>query len=330
MLQRVTYDNKKYCTMTVMFKEQPVPVIFDDIFCDIIDKISNNWKCNQMGVITCQYIQNGIENTIKMHELIMALYRRDNNLEIMNNKIVLHINKLGLDNRIDNLMYDTQNKNITKNIRKKRRRVILPNDCGIMPSELPTYVWYIKPEGTHGERFIVVIKNIRWKSSCSKKLSLCYKLEETKAYLRNLKITRPDIFNECSMNGDFNDNGTKLLESYYGIISVAGFHNIKKINLPQNTDMCLKQCDIESQNEKVLLCKNISLNNAKRTTKKRHPEWIIDLPKHCYYYPKNVRRGSYFVIKPFGTLNDSWTSSSSKKILERCKYECMMNVLNKL
>ena len=46
------------------------------------------------------------------------------NKELSEKKSILHINKLNIDNRIENLMYDTKNKDIKKNINAKSRNYV--------------------------------------------------------------------------------------------------------------------------------------------------------------------------------------------------------------
>ena len=97
-------------------------------------------------------------------------------------------------------------------------------------------MWYLKEDNTHGERFIVDIGDIQWKSTSSKKVSLKYKLEETKKYLRFLKEDRNDLFSDYSMNGDLNSDGLNLIKSFVKISQDAGFKNINDISDTKNTN----------------------------------------------------------------------------------------------
>ena len=72
----------------------------------------------------------------------------------------------------------------------------------------------MKPDSSHGERFMVNIGDINWKTTSTNELSLKYKLEEAKMFLRHLLRSRPDLYEEYSMNGDFNKEGIDLLNSY--------------------------------------------------------------------------------------------------------------------
>ena len=99
----------------------------------------------------------------------------------------------------------------------------------------------MKPDISHGERFLVEVGDVSWKTTSSRNLSLKYKLEEAKKYLRNLKQKRPDLFEEYSMNGDLNKYGLEQLTSFFEISQNAGYTNLKKINLSDNTDVYLKE-----------------------------------------------------------------------------------------
>ena len=167
------------------------------------------------------------------------------------NKPILHINKIGIDNRISNLSYDTHDKHIQKNLKKKSRTISLPKKCGIIPENLPSYVWYVKEDSSHADRFMVDVGDVNWKSTGSKKVSLKYKLEETKKYMRHLKNARPDLFNEYSMNGDLNKNGVGLLDDFLNISKDAGYYLNDISNA--NTEKYLKEDTVGLSNEEINL-----------------------------------------------------------------------------
>jgi hypothetical protein len=148
------------------------------------------------------------------------------------NKPIIHINNIHYDNRLINLQYDTPNKCYSKNIKKKKRTIDLES-YNIDVNKLPTYIWYVKPDKTHGDRFMIDIPDeIKWKTTSSKKVSLLYKLEEAKKFLRNIHKKRPDIFDNYSMNGDLTHHAQILYNDYHSLIRCAGFN----IDIPSNTN----------------------------------------------------------------------------------------------
>lgn len=230
-IKYISYSGTKYVVFPVTYKNKlklPVLLDFDDF--KSIHKLDKNWRCNDSGFVVCSHTSNGITRDVLMHEVIMLL--NDNNKN-KDKKKIIHINRIGLDNRKENLIYE--NENINKNIKKKKRTIILPKEAGIDPDSIPTYIWYMKPNESHGSRFIVKIADVKFTTTSSRDVSLNDKLEEAKTFLKNLFEERVDLKDEYSMNGDFNIVGKELLGSYYDIVNKAGYDYIKKSIPEHNT-----------------------------------------------------------------------------------------------
>lgn len=329
MFQDISINGNKYGVMTVNYKNNKIPVVIDADMEEFVKKVGNKWNCNLHGVISIPYNYEGHVYDVKLHEIIISQMFPDIK---PGDKTILHINKMMLDNRKENLIYDIQNKEITKNMKKRRRIITLPVETGISPDELPTYVWYVKPEGTHGERFMVKINNICWKSTSSNKVSLKYKLEETKAYLRKLKEEQPELFKNYSMNGDYNTIGIRLLNEFYQIIYKAGFNNIRKITIPNATDKYLMPKKITSLLENNLFESYVTNRDTphKKIIKNIPDDLELDkLPEYCYYHPETSERGDYFFIKKHPKCK-LWYTSTSKNVNINDKYEQLLNYLEKL
>lgn len=247
----IEHNGDKYGVMNIKYKDYNLPVLMDYKDYVVINQMKKKWKCNNNGFVFCNHIINDIPKDIFLHEIIMLFRHKENELK-KKDKPILHINRIGLDNRRCNLIYDIVNKETNKNIKKKERTIILP-DCDIEPNEIPTYIWYMKPDKGHGDRFVVNIGDINWKTTSSKNLSLRYKLEEAKLFLRELLKARPDLYGEYCMNGEYTKEGKQLLINYYDIVQKAGFNNIKRFVPNNKTFEMLKLNKNLSDDELILL-----------------------------------------------------------------------------
>lgn len=222
--KKVKYNNQNYAVVNMKYKDLNLPAVLDwDEYLSIKD-IDKSWKCHKNGFISCQHRHEGSIKDVFMHELIMVLKNQKNNQEGQN-KPILHINRIGLDNRIANVEYKSSDPSL-RNTKKKKRTIKLPEGSGIDVDSIPTYVWYLKPNGTHGARFSVEIGDIKWKTTASKSVPLSAKLESAKSFLRQLKQQQPEIFEERSMNGDLSKKGAVLIKQYRDIIRRAGYDNV--------------------------------------------------------------------------------------------------------
>lgn len=339
--KKIKYNNKYYAVVPIKYKNNKFPIVLDwnDFlrYEKINDKFNMKWKCNQYGFISSPYVHSNDNDTgeVFLHEIVMARKMMDDDLKIKN-KPIIHVNRIGLDNRRKNLIYDEVGKEIKKNSKKKKRTIKLPKESGIRPDEIPTYVWYMKPNGTHGERFMIHVDDVKWKTTASKKLSLRYKLEEAKKYLRELKKERPEIFDEYSMNGDYNFDGKKLLNEYYDIVELANYKNIQRDYPQNNTKDYLKPGKL-SRSEYSLLKKQINLlkgGKNRRIINKLPKNCGVrpsDLPKYVYYRDSLNNRGPYFIISGHPKLNGKvWQSSSSKKLSVLDKFNMTLDFYDDL
>jgi hypothetical protein len=238
-LVTVEYHNKKYTVAGIKHSNNTIPILLDRDIYKTIKKLDKRWYINDKNHVYCLHSQEGtdIMSPIYLHEVVMRL-NPDANKNLINKRPIIHINMIHFDNRIENLQFDTPNKDHSKNTRKKSRIIDL-SKYGIDVDNLPTYMWYLKPDQTHGDRFVIEFPNgINWRTTSSKRVSLRYKLEEAKKYLRYMKMQRPDMFGAYSMNGDMSTQGHKLLREYNMMIGKAGYTIDKDIN--DNTNMFLE------------------------------------------------------------------------------------------
>ena len=242
----IIYHNKKYSIIKVLYKSNEIPILLDRDVCDKIIESKRIFYISNNGMIYTKID----DNNIFLHEIVYILKNKKNKYPL------IHLNKIPLDNRIDNLMEDQPNKEIKKNLNKKIRTIKLKN---IDVAKIPSFVWYMKNDGVHGERFQIRFGNINWKCTSCDKLSLHYKLEETKKYLRQYKQNNNKDFLENSMNSDLNIHGINLKKEFYDILKLGNMNFIYTIQ--QNTNLLLEE-DLNKLNdiEKKLL-KEFNINN---------------------------------------------------------------------
>lgn len=290
-----------YYIIPVIYEKQKIPVLIDANDVEFIMSLNKEWKCSENGNIYCHCAN----KKIYLHDIIMSRKILDNkNLVKQNNTQIIHINRIGLDNRRDNLEYK---------IKVRTRYAKLPPDCGINVNDIPQHVCYMKGDDTHGERFIVELNDKFWKTTSSKKVSLKYKLEEAKKYL--------------SENDKQKKLALELVKSFYDIIYKFGYDHIEQ--LPY------ENVKLDKRERNILNNLKIS-NNEKEPIKRRRlinkiplmPTINItsnNLPTYCYYVPQNDKHGDYFVIDGHKNLDSVWYTTTSKKISTEEKYKELMN-----
>lgn len=226
----VEYHKNKYTIASLQHSKNMIPIVLDRHIYKTLKKLNKKWYINDKNHIYCIHTNDyGESHIVYMHDVIIKL---NPDIKYMYNTPIIHINNIHFDNRLSNLQFDVINKDHTKNIKKKRRTIDLSN-FGINVDDLPTYIWYLKPDKTHGARFVIDIAGkISWRSTASKKVSLRYKLEEAKKYLRYILLQYPTTIEQYSMNGDLTAIGLQLYKEYQILISKAGF----SINVPSKNN----------------------------------------------------------------------------------------------
>lgn len=179
-------DVEDYIEGTITSKSSPF--IFKIDKADLEKVQTRHWYAASGGnYVGCQITVKGQRKILYLHNFIMdrLTFPSKGTTESVD-----HINRNGLDNRKSNLRIVSQSIQNTNRGGGRARRAELPEGCGITLEELPKHVWYIKASGAHGDRFGIDIKtrNIKWKSSSSKSLTLLQKLEETKQKLPEFSI----------------------------------------------------------------------------------------------------------------------------------------------
>jgi len=178
----VRYNGNEYTVMRIKHYDEYIYCVIDrDVF-PIIKEYS--WHYISTGYISRCVIDNEKRKAQYLHNVVMG---RLDHTGKGSTETVDHINRNGLDNRKENLRLLTQT---AQNLNQKRkgRHVELPEDSPIKAEDLPKHMWFIKANGSHGDRFGIDLKTegIKWKTTSSTKVSLQDKLHAAKEKLSEL------------------------------------------------------------------------------------------------------------------------------------------------
>lgn len=198
--KEIIYNNNLY----IVALKDDYTFIFDK---EDFDKVKQkNWYKISSGYIASNItLENGERKQLLLHNFVL------NRITFPGKgatESVDHINRNPLDNRKENLRIVSQTEQNLNQKKKPRNIVELPENCGIEPNEIPRHVWYIKPNGHHGDRFAIELKTekIVWKTSSSKKISLKEKLNQAKEKIQEFYNQYPYL------NPDMNENILKAQE----------------------------------------------------------------------------------------------------------------------
>ena len=152
-------------------KGATIEILFD---IDDFERVKERqWFSSTGGKYVCCNLRiDGLRKVLGLHNFIMNRFDFPGKGA---KELVDHINRNGLDNRKVNLRIVSQSVQ-NMNQKTKKRTAALPE--GI--AELPKHIWYIKPNGLHGDRFCIELKaeGIVWKTTSSKKVSIEEKLKQ--------------------------------------------------------------------------------------------------------------------------------------------------------
>lgn len=212
--KHVMYHNKEYTVMKVQYHDSYIYSVIDKE--DFVKIKDYTWHYTSNHYLSHNVTVDEKQKVLYLHNMVM------NRLGFPGKgakESIDHISRNGLDNRKENLRLITQSaQNI--NQKQKERRVELPDGLGITIDDLPKHVWYIKSNGSHGERFGIDLKteNIKWKSTSAKNVSLQDKLkaakEQLEIYYQQFPYLNPN-------NEDKNKEMEELAKSYEEIVELV-------------------------------------------------------------------------------------------------------------
>ena len=282
--ETVEYNGMKYI---VALSIDDAPFVFDESIITMLpDKL---FYKHSSGYVYCRINRN--PNPVALHHIVKPY----------DGVSIDHINQIKTDNRAANLRYATQSEQ-NKNQSKRKRNVKFPEGCNIDPQSIPTFIWYMKPNGSHGDRWMVEIKEkYSWKTTSSKDISTKCKLELAKKHLRELIETQPSLFEGHCINGFLDQEGERLRREYIDILKLA--------NLTFEDKVCHNFLgeDLTGLNESEQ-----QLLKDGTSTETNHSVGLdFDIPEYCHYIPATQTKGDGFCVKR--NQKKVWCTTRSKK-----------------
>lgn len=211
---------------------------------------------------------------------------------------------------------------------------------------MPKNIWYIKPNGKHGDGFEVELKNgikeinnnedtYKFRTCRNKNISLKIKLQQAIDHLKELKENHPSLKNIIILTNIDELDRYKSIETYNNILKLSSFsQDIINKNIIEFKSNIIKEINL-TDDEKITLLKikEISGINAKNISKLPENCGITRnmIPQYCYYTPETTLRGDKFTIDSHPNLDRrQWSTSGSKKISIQKKFEQLLNKLTEI
>jgi hypothetical protein len=211
--KNVLFNNKEYTVGTLTSKDEKVSFIFDTNDFDKVD--GKSWHRASNAYISHGIMIDDKKKEYYLHNLVMNL----SDFPGKGSKVTVdHINRIGFDNRKENLRVITQSEQ-NLNQSKRSRKVELPEDSELLADDIPKHIWYVKANGNHGDRFAIEFKteNVTWKTTSSKNVLLKDKLQTAKDKLQEYYIKYPYL---NPNNEETNNKIKELTDSYNEIIKL--------------------------------------------------------------------------------------------------------------
>ena len=295
--------------------------------------IKNKWYLSKKNkYIYTSFLKDGVSKYLYQHIYVMdgLVFEQDHAFSID------HINQIGRDNRSENLRKLTQShQNINRG--KLKRKIELPEGCGINPQDIPTNIYYRKPQGLHGERFYIDIKFLEfpftWYSTSSKSIDLKTKLQHAILRLKQFKKENPEYSNLLDDLTDI-DNRNDLRKSFNEILKLSGF---PQDIIEQNLVPVEEETEVVEDQEAQELAQQLIDQGYKHVTSSLPLNCGITpnmIPKYCYYKPAKDKRGDKFIIERHPKLTEKgirqWATTESKSKTIKEKFDLLMEKIKDL
>ena len=332
----IEYNNKKYIVAYTPYKEKHILFVFNADDKEKVCKLS--WCYHNDGGYLQRHDSTDNTKILYLHNLVMNKLTFEGKGQ---QHTVDHINRVGRDNRKENLRMATSQSAQNFNTKKRERKVELPEGCDITPDMIPRNVWYIKPNGKHGEGFCIEIKGVEtlnegrftWKSTRSTKISLKVKLQETKLKLEEIAKNNPELEELSELANEVRRN--ELIQSFNAILEKSGYpEEVIKANLVELITDAPTQVIINNNEEQMAKTITDLHASGKKVDKLPQDCGITPdmIPKYCYYTPANDKSGDRFVVDRHPGLGDkkSWSTMTSKTVNTITKFESLIEKLKEI
>ena len=347
--QIIDYKNNKYIVGYCPYVDNDMLFVIDYINEEQYKNfIKKDWHYMSDGgyIANSTYDEDNNKKQLYLHNYVMDKLTFNGKGQ---HHTIDHINRVGRDNRKINLRELSQSHQNMNQV-KRKRDVILPEDCDINPDDIPKNIYFKQGSGAHGDQFYIEIrtpeivsilcsdledkKRFRWFGTKSKTLDLRVKLQHAINKLEELRKEYPsiaDLIYTVENVGDKND----LISSFNEILELTTYpkHVIEK-----NKGVILEQQEaIQIDKVQEKLVKEIEEKTI-RGIKSHLPEdcGITPqmIPKHCYYKPESDTRGCKFIIdrhpKLLGEGKRLWSTTESKKLTIKQKFDLLLEKINEL
>lgn len=287
-LYNVDYKDRKYLLCVISnSKFNRIPFLVDEDQYSFIT--SKRWIVKVDNYLGCDYYVGATRKVLYMHNEVI-----DSSLHYRGKGVTNscdHLNRIGMDNRLENLQIKSQTDQ-NHNQKKRERNIVLPPDCGFTVDDIPQHINFIK-QGKDGRPpyFSTEVKHngekvYRTKSSQSSTVSLLDKLNQAKALLHGVMASNPEWFIDKSQNGDLNRDYKGLYDSYFEILRAA--HIIDPYH-KYDPDVC---------GHTLLLMPSLTQPPQPMVkTYKKLPTGFADLPDHVRYLDAKDNRSSGFMYE---------------------------------